>query len=101
MYAIRSYYAVDEISAGTIKTVEQQNILNRNLNNAPKLNKEFCKINFNNSCETIHNLIRGLSPYPAAWFELTGSGETIKVFKSHFELVSHNENAGKLSYNFV
>ena len=47
---------------------------------APKIIKETGKINWNNSAEDIHNLIRGLSPYPAAYFEF--KNKIIKIFKS-------------------
>ena len=37
---------------------------------APKLTKELCRIDWNRSTEEIYNLVRGLSPYPAAFTEL-------------------------------
>ena len=37
------------------------------LKHAPKIFKEDCKIDWTKSIETIHNKIRGLSPYPGAW----------------------------------
>lgn len=37
---------------------------------APKIFKETCRINWNQSVEKIYNHIRGLSPYPTAWTEL-------------------------------
>ncbi|MBO6247610.1 MAG: methionyl-tRNA formyltransferase, partial [Bacteroidales bacterium] len=37
---------------------------------APKLTRELCHIDWNDSTKQIHNLIRGLSPYPAAFTEL-------------------------------
>ena len=40
------------------------------LKTAYKLNKENCKIDWNQPAKTIHDLIRGLSPYPAAWCNL-------------------------------
>jgi methionyl-tRNA formyltransferase len=51
---------------------------------APKIFKETGKIDWNNSGESIHNLIRGLSPYPAAWTEF--QGKTCKIFKSRFSV---------------
>ncbi len=54
--------------------------------NAPKIFKDDCRINWNNPGIKIHNLIRGLSPYPTAWTELSG-GETLsmKIFRAKFE----------------
>src|SRR5690606_32785528 len=39
---------------------------------APKLYKEMGEINWNQPAESIHNLVRGLSPYPAAWTYING-----------------------------
>ncbi|MDP4173146.1 MAG: methionyl-tRNA formyltransferase [Bacteroidota bacterium] len=47
---------------------------------APKITKETARINWNRSALEIHNLIRGLSPYPAAYF--THNNKIIKVYKS-------------------
>jgi methionyl-tRNA formyltransferase len=50
------------------------------LRTAPKIFKETCQINWEASSEAIHNLIRGLSPYPGAW--TTFQGKTCKIFAS-------------------
>jgi methionyl-tRNA formyltransferase len=47
---------------------------------APKITKEICKIDWNKSATEIHNLVRGLSPYPAALF--VHKEKVIKVFKT-------------------
>lgn len=54
---------------------------------APKIFREDCKINWNESLENIHNKIRGLSPYPAAWSQIKIQDEEkqIKIYKGHFE----------------
>lgn len=52
------------------------------LHHAPKIFKETCKIDWTKSAESIHNLIRGLSPYPAAWTEF--QDKTCKIFKSGY-----------------
>lgn len=52
------------------------------LHHAPKIFKETCKIDWNQSAESIHNLVRGLSPYPAAWTEF--QDKTCKIFKTAF-----------------
>ncbi len=52
---------------------------------APKIFRETCLIDWNRPAEEIHNLIRGLSPYPAAWAPLSLAGEEakpIKIFSS-------------------
>lgn len=62
---------------------EQPQIFSAELKHAPKIFKEFCKVDWNNSVKTIYNLIRGLSPYPTAFAEL--NEKTIKIFKAGFE----------------
>ena len=47
---------------------------------APKLSKENCQINWNDTATNILNHIRGLSPYPAAWTIL--NGRFFKIFKA-------------------
>lgn len=47
---------------------------------APKLFKETCEIDFNQTSEEVHNFIRGLSPYPAAWTTL--DGKQLKILRS-------------------
>ena len=51
---------------------------------APKLTRELCHIDWNGKTKKIYNLIRGLSPYPAAFTELTKDGKTtqMKIFKT-------------------
>ncbi len=44
------------------------------------LNKEIGKINWNNSAKDIHNLVRGLNPWPIAY--TTYEGQTMKIYKS-------------------
>ena len=53
------------------------------LKHAPKIFKEDCKIDWNNSSAKIHNLIRGLSPYPTAFTLL--NDKTLKIFKAEPE----------------
>lgn len=50
------------------------------IHKAPKIFKETGKIDWTASAASIHNLIRGLSPYPGAWTEL--QGKTCKIFAS-------------------
>lgn len=68
---------VSLIGKGNIVPLQQDDSL---ASPAPKITKETCQIDWNNPAEKIHNLIRGLSPYPAAFFER--DGKTYKIFKS-------------------
>jgi len=59
---------------------------------APKLNSETARINWQLPAEKIHNLIRGLSPYPAAFTLL--KGRVFKIYKSEFKVAEPGGNAG-------
>lgn len=54
---------------------------------APKITKEICLIDWNKTAQEIHNLVRGLSPYPAAFF--IHNEKVIKVYKT--EVVERTE----------
>lgn len=69
---------VESIASGTVTTQPQDDGKARN--HAPKIFKETCEINWSKSAREIHNLIRGLSPYPAAWTTL--NGKNCKIFSS-------------------
>lgn len=56
---------------------------------APKITKEICKIDWNKSVIDIHNLVRGLSPYPGAFF--IHEGKTYKVFESEISETTNLE----------
>jgi methionyl-tRNA formyltransferase len=78
---------VDAISSGQINPVNQETLIvdESELKPAPKIFNETCEINWNKTTGEIYNLIRGLSPCPAAWTVLqTNKGESIqcKIFES-------------------
>ena len=59
---------------------------------AKMLSKETGKINWNNSAQDIHNLIRGLNPRPIA--HTTYKGEPMKIYESEVLLQSSNKEPG-------
>lgn len=66
---------------------------------APKIFKETCHIDWNNTSEKIHNLVRGLSPYPAAWtgFEDSrneGAVTDVKIFETSVPTSEGNVSEG-------
>ncbi len=61
---------------------------------APKIYKETGAIDWNNSCVAINNLIRGLNPFPSAWF--VHAEKTYKVFKAIPELSQTNVAVGTI-----
>ena len=59
---------------------------------APKLFPENCKINWEDSLDSIYNHIRGLNPFPAAWSEMNNGGiTTVKIYKVRKEKADHTE----------
>lgn len=62
------------------------------LQHAPKIFTDTCKIDWMAPVETIHNLIRGLSPYPAAFTYL--NNKVLKVFKSKKEIITPTHTTG-------
>lgn len=89
---------VDKIIAGTVTPIPQAELTtNEPLRPAPKIFKDTCRIDWNKSTKTIYDFIRGLSPYPAAWTELTtpdNKHQTLKIYKSTKEYAQHTLNAG-------
>jgi methionyl-tRNA formyltransferase len=80
-----TFSTVVKISKGTAKPIDQLKLAEGELKNAPKIFKQDCKINFEQPAATVHNFIRGLSPYPAAWCTLVNhlnEKKTFKLFKS-------------------
>ncbi len=65
------------IESGEVKLKKQSDEVSTN---APKIFKEFCRINWEDTQENIYNKIRGLSPIPGAW--TTYENKTLKIFKS-------------------
>lgn len=57
---------------------------------APKIFKETCRIDWNKTPQEIHNLVRGLSPYPAAWSEFNGT--PTKIISTKIVDISSPEN---------
>ncbi len=69
-----------------------------NLAIAPKILKQDCKIDWNLTCQSIFNKVRGLSPFPTAFADFT-DGTTIismKIFETTVEVCAHQEQVGKL-----
>lgn len=59
---------------------------------APKIFKDDCKIDWTKNTKSIHDFIRGLSPYPAAFSSFVspdGKTHSVKIFKTEMERCSH------------
>lgn len=99
--------SVEMLASGNVHPLPQESIEPAELHPAPKIFKEDCRIDWSKNCETVHNLIRGLSPHPAAFSQMirkthrgcggaagsTGAGETesdatefqVKIFEAACE----------------
>ena len=84
---------VDGLEAGNITPVPQDHSL---ATHTAKILKEDCEIDFSKDCDTVHDLVRGLSPIPLS-FTHTPDGKLLKVVKSEIcERESENAECGKV-----
>ena len=90
---------VEGLADGTIKESPQlavgseqdfanghRSTVNGQLKHAPKIFTDTCKIDFNKSVDEVHNLIRGLSPFPGAFTSL--DGKMLKIYRSKKEIAT-------------
>jgi methionyl-tRNA formyltransferase len=93
---------VDALASGNIRPVSQANLVHsaEELKPAPKLTRETMQINWNQPAKQIRNMIRGLSPYPAAWTILrnlsTGQDAELKVYFAETEMDSALPHPGTI-----
>jgi methionyl-tRNA formyltransferase len=55
---------------------------------AAKIGKEECRVDFTKTAHEVHNHMRGLSPFPGAWFEAEIGGKIERIKVLHSELAS-------------
>ncbi len=92
---------LNKISNDTIQPVEQEQLLQTKipLKTAPKLDRAFCRINWNLPAKKVYNFIRGLSPYPAAWTLMVDEQQRtrqIKIFETSWKTQTHQLKPGTL-----
>ncbi len=86
---------VQGLADGSLQETPQSiavNQLDNGLKHAPKIFTDDCKINWNNTCASVHNLIRGLSPFPGALSTL--DGKILKIYKSSKEVTQKISEPG-------
>lgn len=83
---------VDAIASGDYPLLPQDHITD--VKHAPKIFKETCQIDWSKDAASIYNLIRGLSPYPAAWTTL--QGKTLKIFTADKIIEANNKPIGEV-----
>ena len=92
-------HTVDKIASGEYQTIEQMHIDENTLRPAPKIFKEDGRIDWHSGVVAIHNRVRGLSPYPAAWTPIYKCCEecgSAKIFTTHIEKQSMSFAVGTL-----
>lgn len=88
----------------TLQLIEQEKVVpkiqenNPNIKTAYKLDKENCKIDWTKPAKEIHDLIQGLSPYPAAWcyFKDNDQEWNVKIYEAKIITETHSEKIGKI-----
>lgn len=90
---------LDALAEGSVIPVSQNSLkIDQERLHAPKIFKETCKIDWTKPVVDINNLIRGLSPYPAAWtiFQRPGYEISVKIFRARTELIEHDCQTGEI-----
>lgn len=91
---------VNAIIAGAVRPKPQEELYQSesDLKPAPKIFKETCKIDFGREAKSIHNLVRGLSPYPAAWCALNTGKELLatKIYEAEVVETPHQLSPGAI-----
>ena len=88
----------------TLQLIEKENVETKiqqetaDIKTAYKLNKDNCKIDWTKTGKEIYNLIRGLSPYPAAWSFIkdTDNEWNVKFYDTKLSNEKHNLDLGTI-----
>jgi len=88
---------IDELRNNTLKIIPQTSLTTGDeneisLKHAPKIFTETCKIDWSKSTIEVYNLIRGLSPYPAAF--TTVNDKKMKLFEVEKMIANHSFEPG-------
>ncbi len=77
---------IEHIIAGDLRPIPQDELLQgEEPTPAPKIFKETCRIDWTCKAIDVHNLVRGLSPYPAAWTEFVDGEDaplSVKIYET-------------------
>ena len=87
---------LDGLAEGKLTEIPQNQ--KENPKTAYKIFKEDTKIDWEKEVEVIHNFIRGMSPYPAAFtiLEVGGEQKILKIFKGKFQKIEHSKKYGEI-----
>jgi methionyl-tRNA formyltransferase len=85
---------VEGLAAGTFVEQPQDDLTGATtLKHAPKIFTDTCRIDWNQPVEQVHNLVRGLSPFPGAFTQL--NGKTCKIYRSEKQPALHQKLPGE------
>lgn len=91
---------VNAILDGNVTSIPQSQFEGIEPTPAPKIFRDTCHIDLTNKALDIHNLIRGLSPYPGAWIDIVLADNTVvttKIFESKiYDKATPNDLIGKV-----
>ena len=90
---------VDNIIANNVHPIPRSKFTtNAPLRPAPKIFKETCRIDWTKDVKRTYDFVRGLSPYPAAWTELSHNNKTsvIKIYATKKEFCDVAEPIGSI-----
>ena len=91
---------LEAVVNGSIESKPQSEFYDKEeeLKPAPKIFRETCEINWAEKAQNVHNLIRGLSPYPAAWtdFEIEGKMVNFKIYAAKVINEVHELTSGTI-----
>jgi methionyl-tRNA formyltransferase len=90
---------LDKLENGKLEEIAQHSTFFQHstlatLHHAPKIFTDTCEINWNKNTDEIYNLIRGLSPYPAAFTFLRE--KKLKIFSAEKEINAELNEPGKI-----
>jgi len=93
-----------ETVVDTLKLIEKEQVNltiqedHSEIKTANKLDKDNCKIDWTKTATEIHNQIRGLSPYPAAWcyFKDNNQEWNVKIYESKINVEQHTFPIGTI-----
>ncbi|AMS26115.1 methionyl-tRNA formyltransferase [Bacteroidetes bacterium UKL13-3] len=83
--------SLQAIASGNYKPIPQENSSKKI---APKIFTQNCLIDWNQTCLTIYNKIRGLSPYPGAITKL--NGKILKIYSATFSIETSALTSGEV-----
>ncbi len=83
---------IKAIAENQLQAMPQKDLQQEPIRHAPKIFTETCRINWNEGVDHIHNLVRGLSPFPGAFTRF--QDKTLKIYRAGKEILAHDAAPG-------